>query len=313
MRKLQEESQKQIAEIQQKLKEGKEKLSGGGSQSQFFKESSSSSLRTRKLEEKLRNLRLSKRRLEDELVEAIGRAARSKEEVMEIRQTLHDNSNKMETAFGEMTELKSDLASKEKELKDLHEYVENIHYTLSTKGMKDAKRPNGAESAGDIPVNGKLVDLESTAWSVSESRKKGALRAKLTNQSGVIDHLHHTLGRLDKERGDALRRAEMAEKTVEVQNVEITKLKEAVAKMKQEASKAANRVESLSKIIIQERQTLQTRMEKVREALKKVDSARKLKLASGNGERGPTLGSGSGSGGLGGGGGWASGSDRAAA
>ena len=40
---------------------------------------------------------------------------------MEIRQTLHDNSNKMETAFGEMTELKSDLASKEKELKDLHE------------------------------------------------------------------------------------------------------------------------------------------------------------------------------------------------
>ena len=56
----------------------------------------------------------------------------------------------------------------------------------------------------------------------------------------------------------------MAEKTTEVQSVEITKLKEAVAKMKQEASKAANRVESLSKIIIQERQTLQTRMEKVR-------------------------------------------------
>jgi hypothetical protein len=42
-------------------------------------------------------------------------------------------------------------------------------------------------------------------------------------------------------------------------------LKEAVAKMKQEASKAASRVESLSKIIVSERQTLQTRMEKVRE------------------------------------------------
>ena len=59
-------------------------------------------------------------------------------------------------------------------------------------------------------------------------------------------------------------RAETAEKMVENQNAEMSKLKEAVAKMKQEASKAANRVESLSKIIIQERQTLQTRMEKVR-------------------------------------------------
>ena len=57
----------------------------------------------------------------------------------------------------------------------------------------------------------------------------------------------------------------MAEKTVGMQQVEMSKLKEAVAAMKSEASKAANRVESLSKIIIQERQTLQARMEKVRQ------------------------------------------------
>jgi len=302
MRKLQEESQKTIAEIQQKLKEGKEQLAAHSS-----KENTSS--RTKKLEEKLRNIRLSKRRLEDELVEAIGRAARSKEEVMEIRQTMHENSSKVERNVAEMTELKSSLTAKEKELKDLHEYVENIHYTLSTKGVLEPKKENGDGTSTEIPDNGKLVDLESQTWSVSESRKKGALRAKLTNQSGVIDHLHHTLGRLDKERADALRRAERAEKTIDVQGVEISKLKEAVAKMKQEASRAANRVESLSKIIVQERQMLQARMEKVREALMNVESARKLKLA--NNERGS--GSSSLVGGGGGGGGWASGSDRAAA
>merc|ERR550534_530554 len=302
MRKLQEESQKTITEIQQKLKEGKEQLAAHSSKE-------NTSLRTKKLEEKLRNIRLSKRRLEDELVEAIGRAARSKEEVMEIRQTMHENSSKVERNVAEMTELKSSLTAKEKELKDLHEYVENIHYTLSTKGVLEPKKENGDGTATEIPDNGKLVDLESQTWSVSESRKKGALRAKLTNQSGVIDHLHHTLGRLDKERADALRRAERAEKTIDVQGVEISKLKEAVAKMKQEASRAANRVESLSKIIVQERQMLQARMEKVREALMNVESARKLKLA--NNDR--SGGSSSLVGGGGSGGGWASGSDRAAA
>ena len=40
---------------------------------------------------------------------------------MEIRQTMHENSSKVERNVAEMTELKSSLTAKEKELKDLHE------------------------------------------------------------------------------------------------------------------------------------------------------------------------------------------------
>ena len=42
---------------------------------------------------------------------------------MEIRQTLNENSNKMESNFGEIAELKLGMVAKEKELKDLHELV----------------------------------------------------------------------------------------------------------------------------------------------------------------------------------------------